>query len=132
MVRQTEEMATPMDFTHVVKAEPLLRTTTLSAFIVLFALSGLLYSGDASTDLLKRAFLSEVPVPRKTRVTCTSGDRIVAIGDPVNLEAEATGVIPASGQVRLEYASGRKQSFIIDPAPHRQRAGILPLSDPPE
>jgi hypothetical protein len=50
-------------------------------------------------------------------VECLTGNRIVAVGDPVDLEARAHGHIPASGRVRVAYDSGRAQEFSIEPAP---------------
>jgi hypothetical protein len=117
MVQQTEQLAAPMNFGAVVPTNALGKTAALAALIFLLALAAFLYSADAGKDLLKRAFLSNVPVPRDTRVTTLTEDKTIAIGDPITLRAAADGVIPATGQVRIDYASGRKQTFSIDPTP---------------
>jgi hypothetical protein len=116
MVHQTEQLAEPMDFSRVVSTTTLTKTAALSALVVLLGLAAFVYSADAGRDLLKRAFLSKTPVPRDTRVTSLTEDKTIAIGDPITLRATANGLVPESGTVRIDYASGRKQSFSIDPA----------------
>lgn len=115
-IRQTEQMAAPMDFAKVVPVEPLAKMIAVSALIVLVGLSGFIYGGEVSSDLLQRAFLGATPVPRKTRVNCLSGDMVIAIGDPAELKAEARGVVPAAGTVEVRYASGRTQTFRMEAA----------------
>ena len=117
MVRQTEELAGPMDFGRVVKTHALVKMAAASALIVLAGVTGFIYAGDAGGDLLKRAFLSSVPVPRDTRVTSLTEDRTIAIGEVITLRATAQGVVPESGRVRVAYASGRKQTFSLEPTP---------------
>ncbi|MBL50162.1 MAG: hypothetical protein CMP28_14615 [Roseibacillus sp.] len=109
MVDETEAYAKPMRLTEVVNTGPLRR-----ALVFLFLLLGLgaggYYAGGGITqDLLKRAFLSDVPVPRATRVVWTSQDLKVGIGDSVTVEAEVAGHEPAEGTLRIRYASGRRQ-----------------------
>jgi hypothetical protein len=116
MIAQTEAMAEPMDFTAVVKRGALLKTATLSLLIVLFGGALFAYGSDVSSDLLARVFLSERPVPRKTRLDCVTKDRLIAIGDNVTLEVLARGVIPTTGTVQMNYESGRAQQFSISPA----------------
>lgn len=116
MIRQTESLAGPKDFTSVVKADPMLRTMAMSAFILLAGVGSFTWSRDVSFDLLRRAFLANVDVPRNTRVKSVTEDKVIPIGDPITLEAAARGVLPASGKVELRFESGRKQAFTIDKA----------------
>ena len=115
MIRQTEDFAVPLDFAAIVSPDPLLKVSAMAGFILILGLSSFIYSAHLSSDLLKRALLSNTPVPRQTRVNCLSRNKIVAIGDPVSLEAIAEGVIPSSGRIRLDYKSGREQTFTLNP-----------------
>jgi len=121
MIRQTEEFAAPLDFSAIVNTGPFVRSLVLGLFLSTLGLSAFVYTREVSGDLLKRAFLADVPVPRKTRVTCLTQNRTIAIGDSVNLEALAQGIIPSSGKVKIEYKSGREQTFTIEPKPDNPR-----------
>src|SRR3954470_9318688 len=68
MIRQTEEIADPLNFAEVIKTEPLIKVAALSMLIVLVGGAFFVYGSDVSHDLLARALLSNVDVPRKTRV----------------------------------------------------------------
>ena len=115
MIRQTEQVASPIDFAAIIPHDPLVKTSALSAFILILGLSAFVYSAHLSTDLLKRAFLADLPVPRQTRVNCLTQNKIIAIGDPITIEAIAAGVIPNTGRVRIDYNSGRNQILTINP-----------------
>jgi hypothetical protein len=75
---------------------------------------GFVAGRNVCSDLLKRAFLSNVPVPRKTRVLVQEGDRRVGIGDNVRLEAFVQGVVPSSGKVMLKFENRRPQEFNLE------------------
>jgi hypothetical protein len=77
-------------------------------------LGGFIYGRAVTVDLLKRVFLSNAPVPRKTRVVVIDGNRIVGRGDSVRLEAFAQGIIPGTGQVEVRYPSRRTQSYPLE------------------
>lgn len=114
MVADTESYAEPMALTEVVNTRPLKR-----ALLILLLLGGLAtggyYAGGAITqDLLKRAFLSDLPVPRATRVVWTSRELKIGIGDAVTLEAQVEGHEPSQGTLRIRYSSGRKQTVRME------------------
>ncbi len=116
VVSETETMADPIDFSRVVRLNRLGRVAGPAALLLAAGIGAFVWGGESSVDLLKRVFLSSTPVPRKTRVTCVSGDVLVALGDTVKLEAVARGIIPSTGTVRLSFdVSGRLQEFAIDP-----------------
>ena len=115
MIAQTEQLAEPMNFAEAVRADATLKKAALASLIVVLCTAAYAYTRDTSADLLKRAFLADVPVPRNTRVADVSKELTVAIGDPVTLEATAHGEIPSSGTVRLSYESGRKAQFSVEP-----------------
>jgi hypothetical protein len=114
LVAQTESVAEPMDFAAVVKTELMLKTLAVSSLILVLGVGTFAYTNEVSPDLLKRAFLSNVDVPRKTRVKIDNPDQVIAIGDPVTLSAVASGVVPTSGKVDVKYDSGRTQTFQFD------------------
>src|SRR6267142_1822928 len=107
MIAQTEEIAAPIIFSDVVKTEPLIKTAAVSFMVVLLGGAFFVYGSDVSHDLLLRALLGNVDVPRKTRV--------VAIGDAFPIEGRARGINPDGGTVKLTYGSGRMQQFQIAP-----------------
>jgi hypothetical protein len=111
MIAQAESLAGPIDFTRVIKTDRLLRIAVLTTLIVLVGGAALVWGGEVSRELLKRAFLSNVPVPRKTRVLPITDDLLIARGDNVELSAMAEGVVPESGQLSIKTEGGRKQDF---------------------
>ena len=111
MIAQAESLAGPIDFTRVIKTERLLRIIVLSALILVIGGAAFAWGGETSRELLRRAFLSNVPVPRKTRVLPITDDLLIARGDSVELSAMAEGVIPESGQLSIKTDAGNKQDF---------------------
>src|SRR5438045_2204157 len=111
MISQTEEIAAPLIFSDVVKTEPLIKTAAASFLVVVLGAALFVYGSDISQDLLARALLGNVEVPRKTRVEEISKDAVMAIGDAFTIEARARGINPDNGTVKLTYPSGRMQQF---------------------
>src|SRR5437870_2446059 len=91
MIVQTEEIAASIIFSDVVKTEPLIKTAAASFLVVVLGAAFFVYGSDVSQDLLSRALLGNVDVPRKTRVEEISKDAVVAIGDAFTIEARARG-----------------------------------------
>jgi hypothetical protein len=130
-VAQAEMIAREIDFPEVIPTD---RFTKFMFAAVLAAVTAAIAFGvgahdRVSTDLLARAFLSDVPVPRKTRITVTSGDLRLGKGDTALLAATARGVIPARGTTDVRFDSGRKQSFPIEPTPENKTAFVRPLEN---
>ena len=102
LIAQTEALAEPMDFTRVVRTDRLLRTAALAGLILLLGLASFLYARDVAGDLLQRSlFLSDIPVPRNTRVFPVTTDLLVARGDDVEILALADGTTPPDDKRRL-------------------------------
>lgn len=123
MVRETEALAQPMDFSRAVTTDRMSRNAALAVAVVVLGLVGLAVGGPPAGDLLKRAVLVPgVEVPRKTRVIMDEEELLVARGDSVTLTARAEGIIPSSGRILIEHASGRTQSIpmpAVEGAPDR-------------
>ena len=118
-IAQAEMLAASVDFTNVIRTDRRRKWLTL-AMIALLAGAGALFAGrhdNVSRDLLYRAFLSNTPVPRKTRIEITSGFNRLGRGDSAALSARARGVIPTTGTIDLKFDSGRRQSFSLDTSP---------------
>jgi len=118
MIEQTEDLAGRVDFKTVIKSDRLVRLT-MTAVMAVLVFGGAFSWGrrsNVSGPLLARAFLSSVPVPRKTKIEVIGGNMLVARGDDVKLTARAGGVIPDGGAVRIRFASGRLQQFQLTPA----------------
>ena len=103
-----------MDFARVIKTDRLLRIVLLSLLILIAGGAAFAWGGDASVDLFKRAFLANVPVPRKTRVLSITDNLLIARGDNVEILAIADGVVPDTGRLTLKTDAGRKQDFTLD------------------
>jgi hypothetical protein len=123
MVAQAESLAGPMDFARVVKTDALLRIVVTSLLIVIVAVGTYAYGRPASADLLSRAFLSNTPVPRKTRVVPVTTNLLIARGDSVEILALADGTYPPEDRRLLHVRTTpddkaqapRKQDFTLSP-----------------
>lgn len=126
-VEQTEAATAALDFPSIISTETLQRLGIIAGLVLLFGTSGFLASRVVSVDLLRRAFLSDVAVPRKTRIDWVTGDITVGRGDALRLEAVASGIIPERGQVRLRQADKPEQSFDLerDSAQHSRFVRLL-------
>ena len=114
LVSETEALARPGDFRKIISTERLKKFAMLAVFIPILAVFGFTTGRDTCGDLLRRAFLSSVPVPRKTRIRVPDGDRVVGRGDTVRLEAFVEGIIPAQGKVEVKFRSRRTQEFPLE------------------
>lgn len=116
LIQQTEQLARMLDFTTVIPTQAMTRRVLLAVLAVVVGLGLCTQGGQASADLLRRALLANVPVPRNTSVLCLSGDRRVARGETVHLEARAGGLIPTAGCVTVRDEHGRSRSFTMPAA----------------
>ena len=114
LVEETEAYAQPVDFRKIVPVDRLRRFGMLALVMLVMGFGGFIYGRAVTVDLLKRVFLSNTPVPRKTRVVVIDGDKIVGRGDSVRLEAFAQGIVPNTGQVEVRYPSRRTQSYPLE------------------
>jgi len=117
MIAQTEAMAQTIDFGAVVATDRLIKLTIGAALALLLAMLGFAwgYGNNVSTDLLRRAFLSGVEVPRKTHIDMGKNpDQVIARGYTVRLSAKASGIIPERGEVGISFDAGREQYFSIE------------------
>ncbi|MBM3847953.1 MAG: hypothetical protein FJ405_16915, partial [Verrucomicrobia bacterium] len=113
-IGQTESLTASMDFRSIVPTDSL-RNLGLIAFAVLLLMLGSFYASRAvSWDLLRRAFLSQVAVPRKTRIAAITGNFTAGRGDTVRIEATAVGIIPATGQLLMSAKDQRNQEFPME------------------
>lgn len=71
----------------------------------------------ASLNWLARWTGRDVPPPTQTIVRDLTGDLVVQRGTDVELRAQAEGVIPRSGRVRLEFADGTSSEIPAQPMP---------------
>lgn len=123
MIAQAESLAGPMDFTRVIKTDNLLRVVTVSLLILILTAGAFAWGGDVSKELLSRALLSNVPVPRKTRVVPVTANLLIARGDSVEILALADGVYPPDDKRTLHVKtipqdksqSANRQDFTLSP-----------------
>ena len=118
MIMQAESLAGPMDFARVIKTERLLRIVIATLLILIAGVTALAWGGEVSRDLLKRSlFLSDIAVPRKTRVYPITDNLLIARGDDVELLALAQGVIPdvpERQRLFIKTSGGQKQEFTLE------------------
>src|SRR5262245_47447596 len=77
LVQETEGLARPRDFRQLIPTERLKRFAIMALVIPMLALVGFAAGRELCTELLKRVFLVNVPVPRKTRIMVPDGNRVV-------------------------------------------------------
>ena len=111
LVAETTAIAGRQSFDGVIQMDRL-RTWRRWAFVVVIVTTGLAFVGGPKTlPLLTRALLLNNAVPRKTLIRDVTGDRVVAIGDDVRIEATGGGIVPAQGSLRVKTQSGKQQEF---------------------
>ena len=114
MVEDTASYAGSRRLTKVVKTQRLKRVLMMLLLLGALAGGGYQLGGSLTKNLLKRAFLSDVPIPRATYIVWTSENLRIGIGDSVVLEAEVRGYQPEEGSLRIRYASGRRQTVRME------------------
>lgn len=122
MVMQAESLADRIDFTRVVSTDWLMKISIIAALVLLTGLSSYVYGrrDGVSSDLLARAFLSNTPVPRKTRIDVPQGSFKIGRGDNAILMARARGMIPSGGTIDVMFDSGRRQTFPLEVSPNEK------------
>ena len=113
-VEQTEAVAAPLEFNRIVPTDRLKKLGAVAVTVAILGGVALAFGGPDVRDLLKRALLSNIPVPRKTRVIVAGGDKIIGRGDAVRLEAFAQGIIPSRGKLEVKYRGRRAQEFALE------------------
>jgi hypothetical protein len=114
LIAETQAMAQEIDFRPIVPTERLKKFGAMAAMVLLIGIIGVAAGRETAWDLLKRAFLSHIPVPRKTRISVQDGDKIVGIGDNVRLEAFVQGIVPANGKVEVRFRTRRTQEYPLE------------------
>jgi hypothetical protein len=114
LVDETQSIAQQTDFKSIISTERLKKFGLMAVSVLLIGIGGVAAGKATVWDLLKRAFLSHCPVPRKTHVYVQDGNKIVGIGDNVRLEAFVQGIVPSSGKVEVRYRTRRTQEFPLE------------------
>ena len=115
LVAETEKIAAPVDFAVAVPTAPMWRMCGVALIACLAGMLAFAAAKPGSAIFLQRVFLSSLPVPRQTQVFCLTGNKTIARGDSLELEARATGVIPHTGRAWLKRASGESQTVTLIP-----------------
>lgn len=114
MVEQTEAVAAPIAFEKIVSTERLKNLSLVAGTVLVLGLAGLIIGRAVNVDLLKRVFLSNTPVPRKTRVVVLEAEKVIGRGDNVRLEAYVNGIVPATGKLVVRYRGRREQEYALE------------------
>lgn len=114
MVNETQQIAANVDFKPIVPTERLKKFGSMAVMVLLIGILGIAWGKETAWDLLKRAFLSHIPVPRKTRIFVQDGNKVVGIGDNARVEALVQGIVPARGKVEVKYRTRRTQEYPLE------------------
>ncbi len=114
MIEETEAMAAPLDFNRLVATDKLKKLGLVALLVLFMGIMALVFGGATPLDLLRRAFLANIPLPRKTRLFVPEGNRVVGIGDNARLEAWVQGIIPAAGKLEVNHRGRRAQEFPLE------------------
>jgi hypothetical protein len=101
LVEQTEAFAAAVDFNSIVSLEKLKAIGAAAICVSGIAVAAFCYGRPVTAQLLKRACLSNTPVPRKTSVDVIEGQKTVGRGDDVRLQAMARGIVPKYGWLEI-------------------------------
>lgn len=133
LVRETEAIASEVDFGAVVKTRSMTRVAALAVAILAAGGAATAYGEGSAVALIKRAMLVPgVDVPRKTRVRIANGDLFVAKGDSVELNALAEGVQPSQGIVTVTSPNGSVQTYTMDPDPNVAHSFVRKIDAVPD
>ena len=113
-IAETESLARPIDFTEVISAKELKKVLVWAFAVVALGVFAFMYGGEVSRDLLKRAFLSSIPVPRHTRVEVLTAETRIGRGDNFRIEAVAHGVVPGKGKLVVKASGKRTQEYALE------------------
>ena len=119
LVAQTVALAANRKYGHVVSTRRL-RRAGWRAITGAAVLAGVfVLAGSSAWILLRRALLSTEEVPTKTHVVDVTGDRVVAAGDDLIIDARATGLVPGRpGRLILtEPATHSRSEFPFEAVP---------------
>ncbi len=114
MGQETEDLARPLQFSEVARLDEFKRYGSWAAVVLVAGLMLFAAGGQTSLDLLKRALLATLPVPRKTRVFCLTRQVRLGRGDSVTIEAMARGHIPNSGRLFVRSSFMREREYPME------------------
>ncbi len=113
LVLETERILHNMPLDHVIPVGAALKRLFRGALLAALVFGGAPHLGVTADALVKRAFLGNAGVPRKTRITLLTGDMTVVRGAGVTVAARAAGILPRNGRVRIGFDSGRNREFSV-------------------
>lgn len=108
---ETESRVASLAFESAADAGRCRRALMTLLVVIVAAGAAVLAWGGVAGDLVRRALLADIPVPRATRVVWTTGDVTVGLGEPLALRARARGFLPDSGTLRIRTSSGSRERF---------------------
>ena len=111
LLAETVELQWHLDFRRVVNTDKLKRAILIGAASLAVGVALLCVGSPLSFLLLSRALLSNESMPRATRIVGVTGERMIARGDDLAIEATAEGVVPPAGKVIVKTRSGQVQEL---------------------
>ena len=117
MVADTESIARDTNLFDAVDPRFLGRALLAFFAIATFAVVGFFVFQKLTPTLVKRAFLQDIAIPRDTQILSATGDLKIGIGDQIEIQATAGGILPDEGVLRVRFASGRKIDYPLAVSP---------------
>lgn len=114
LIRETEQIAQPINFNSIVDTKPLARLGILAALCAMLSIVLCISNSDTVIPLIKRLALFNEEIPRKTKVEVLTGDKIIGRGDSILISAKASGIIPSAGELIISYESGRSAKYLLE------------------
>jgi hypothetical protein len=117
LVDDTSERTRQLEFGRVVPTDRLRRWSYGAVAACVMAAAFWWHGGTASWPLFQRAWLLNTPNPSNTRIMAFTGNRVIAKGDDLRLEAFVAGVIPLSGRLKAQTLPAKAAEFTLDADP---------------
>ena len=111
MVSDTEAVADETDLLDAVDWRFLGRALLVAASVATLAIAAYFIWHKITPILVQRAFLQDVAIPRDTQILSTTGNAKVGVGDNLEITATASGELPSTGTLRIEFVSGRQLDY---------------------
>ncbi len=116
LINDASAMLDGLPIKTVVPWQPVAKRAGLAVLAVAAALALGVSQQPLTALLLRRAALSDAPLPTATQVVSETGNLRIVEGASVEFAARATGVLPAQGRLELAFAGGEHRTVLVRPS----------------
>ncbi len=115
LVQEVAATVPTLPIGQVVPGQPAARRLGYALLISAVVAGVLAWQWPLASVLLRRAALTDIPLPTNTIVIPETRDLNAAAGTQVTLAASASGVIPPRGRIELSLAGGERRTILVQP-----------------